>query len=205
MTPANNRLTPKQEAFVESYLRLQNGTKAYLEAYAAGGQMPDNEAAVGAYRLLRNAKIANALAIRKEQIQALSTVSAVEELAERWTEEIRFDIAELMDPVDGGFCTPEKLSPKARRVVQEIDIREDVVQSDGGQQVLRRRIKYKLPDRQRAKIELGKRLGFYPAERVEMSLSMEVQGLLDALPTDARQFVLDELRRRMTATKRAAA
>jgi hypothetical protein len=164
------RLTLKQQAFVEAYLRLQNGGKAYKEAYDKTGTMSANMAYVGAYENLRRPKILEAIKARQEAFRALSLVSTVEELAEGWTDDIRFDLGELVDE-HGMFKSPKDLSSKTRRLIQGVKIRESIVEEEGGSRtVLNRWIEYKLPDRQKARIELGKRIGFYPAEKSEQTV-----------------------------------
>ena len=76
------RLTPRQEAFVEAYLRLQNGTQAYKVAYDKTGKMTDKVAGAAAARLLGKVKVQEALKARKEALQAINAVCTVEELAE---------------------------------------------------------------------------------------------------------------------------
>jgi phage terminase small subunit len=154
-------LTPKQEAFVEAYLRLQNGGAAYKQAYDKTGQMSDNVAYVGASNLLRIPKIQEALKARKKALQALNSVCTVEELAESWSDEIRFDISELMDE-NGAFKSPKDLSPKVRRLIQAVKFKERIIEMEGGKRkIVTRWLEYKVMDRQRAAIELGKRIGFY--------------------------------------------
>ena len=161
-------LTLRQEAFIEAYLRLQNGRKAYKEVYDKAGVMKDNVADVGASKTLSIGKVREALNARKEEIQALNPVCTVEELAEGWSDEIRFDLAELVDE-HGTFRNPKDLSQTARTVLKGLKIKESIVESEGGANtVLNRWIEYQLPDRQNARKELGKRIGFYPAEKVEL-------------------------------------
>lgn len=197
----NKRLTAKQENFVEQYLRLQNGTAAYKESHDPTGEMSDNVAGAAAWRELRKVKILAAIEERKEALRLLSPGCSIEEMVEQWSEEIRFDIGELVDPVAGGFCTPETLPEKARKIVQSVEVKEDVIKSDEHETVIRRQIKYRLPDRQKAKVELGKRIGFYPAERLELSLSQEMMALLNALTPECRDRLMTEIRRRVAAEK----
>jgi hypothetical protein len=155
-----NKLNPKQEAFVEAYLRLQNGRKAYKEVYDKAGRMSDVVADASASESLRKPWVKAALRARQEQIRALNPVCTVEELAEGWSDDIKLDIAELVDE-RGNVKNPKDLSPRARRLIQGVKITETIT----GQQI----IEYKLPDRQRARVELGKRIEFYPAEKIEHS------------------------------------
>jgi hypothetical protein len=75
----------------------------------------------------------------------------------------------------GTFKSPKDLSPKIRRLIQGIKIKESIVEEEGDSNtVLSRWMEYKLPDRQKARIELGKRIGFYPAEKVEHAITHTV-------------------------------
>lgn len=68
------RLTPKQQRFVEEYLLDLNGTAAYRRAgYAA---RTDNAAAVGAAELLRNPKVAAAIAAAQAARSERTKISA---------------------------------------------------------------------------------------------------------------------------------
>jgi hypothetical protein len=165
----SNKLTLKQEAFIEAYLRLGNGRQAYREVYDKTGKMSDNVACSAASRMLNLVKVSEALKARKKAIQALNSVCTVEELAEGWSDDIRFDLGELVDE-HGTFKSPKDLSPKARLLLQGVKIKESIVEEEGGARtVVNRWTEYRLPDRQRARIELGKRLNFYPADKVEHS------------------------------------
>ncbi len=157
--------------------------------------MSDNAAAVGASETIRNPKIANALAIRKKQLQLLNPVCTVEELCESWSNEIRFDLSELVGE-DGQFLPPDKLSPMARKVLQGVKVKEDVVALDDETTALNRKLEYTLPDRQKAKVELGKRIGFYPDPKVGLNFNLDEQsaGLVAAaLDKLAAQLPRDDL------------
>jgi phage terminase small subunit len=154
-------LTLKQERFIDSYLRLGNGTKAYQEAYGAGKKIADQVAAVCAYENLRKPHVIDALKERQKQLEALHRVASIQELAEAWTTNIRFDIGELVDE-KGAFKSLEDLSPKARRLIQAVKIKERTIEMEGGKRkIVTREVEYKIADRQRAAIELGRAIGFY--------------------------------------------
>jgi hypothetical protein len=162
-------LSQKREEFIEAYLKLQNGGQAYKSVYAKTKPMSDNVARVNASQLLTFPNVREAIAERKRQIEALNPVCTVEELAEGWSDDIRLDLGELVDE-NGTFKSPKDLSPKVRRLIQGVKIKESIVEVEGGAgTVLNRWIEYKLPDRQKARVELGKRVDFYPAEKVEHS------------------------------------
>lgn len=155
-------LTLKQQAFVDAYLRLRNGTAAYKEVY---GTKSDNAAAVGACLNIRKPNVSKAIQQRREELEALNPICTVEELAEGWSDDIRLDLGELVDE-HGAFKSPKDLPKKIRRLIQGVKIKESIVEEEGGaKMVLNRWIEYKLPDKQKARIELGKRVGFYPDEK----------------------------------------
>ena len=64
-----HRLTSKQQAFVEAYLRLQNGRKAYKEVYDKCGKMSDAVADAAAARMLRFVKVYEAIKARQKSLK----------------------------------------------------------------------------------------------------------------------------------------
>lgn len=190
-------LNPKQSDFVEAYLRLQNGRRAYKEVYDKHGIMSDLAADAHASRLVSNGKVLEEIRKRQAQIQALSPVCTVEELAEGWSDDIRLDLGELVDE-NGTFKSPKDLSPKVRRLIQGVKIKESIVEVEGGAgQVLNRWIEYKLPDRQKARQELGKRIDFYPAEKVEHSGTVTTKMELTDSDRELAQKLIDAAARAM--------
>lgn len=179
----SEQLTEKQKRFVDEYLRLLNGTKAYQSAYAHDDYTPDeNTASSQAYRLLRNHKVIKAIEEKREELQKLNPVCTIEELSEGWSNDIRFDISELVDE-EGRVKHPKQLSRKARRLLQGFKVKQSVIKvgGDGEDTIIDQWFEYKLPDRQKARIELGKRLGFYPAEEVKHTgnVTLSIEGLED--------------------------
>jgi len=76
--------------------------------------MKDHVAEQSASRMLRLVKVSEAIKARKKELQMLNPVCTVEELAEGWAEDIRFDMAVLVDE-HGTFRSPKDLSRKTRR------------------------------------------------------------------------------------------
>lgn len=86
MTKKNNKLTAKQKAFVDEYLKDLNATAAYKRAgYTAKG----NSAEVNAGRLLRNAQVASAVQsamderAQRTQIDADYVLNTIRDTVER--------------------------------------------------------------------------------------------------------------------------
>jgi hypothetical protein len=173
------KLTVKQELFIEAYLRLQNGGKAYKEVYDKDGKMSTKVAYEGAHENLRKSKIQEAIERRQKEIEASNPVCSVEDLCLGWSDDIRFDIGDLFND-DGTPKKPKELPRKVRRLLHGLK-----VSADGTT------IEYKLPDRQKAKIELGKRIGFYPVEKSELLVNHGVAPLTPEHDAMA-QKLLDE-------------
>jgi hypothetical protein len=123
------------------------------------------------------------------------------ELAEGWSDEIRFDLGELLDE-HGIFKSPKDVSPKTRRLLQRVKIKGTIVKEGGARMLIERYVDYKLPDRQKARIELGKRIGFYPAEKSEVTVNHNVPKLTPEQYALA-QKLLDEWLERKREAKRA--
>jgi phage terminase small subunit len=158
------RLTPKQSDFVEAYLKYQNGVQAYKEVYDRTGRMAYFTAGAAASRMLKLVKVQEAIKERQEVLQKLNPDCTIEELTQGWADEIRFDIADLFDE-DGRARNPRNINRKARQLIQSIKVKETTLKTEGNQITVERYVEYKLPDRQKARIELGKRIGFYPTDK----------------------------------------
>lgn len=79
--PKDDKLTPKQELFVNAYIKSWNALRAYKEAgYTAKN---DNVAGVEGHRLLNNPKIDKAIRARLDKVAKKTDVTI-----ERWLEEV---------------------------------------------------------------------------------------------------------------------
>lgn len=67
-------LTPRQAAFVNRYVQIWNGTKAYQHAY--GANMDDAVAAQAASRLLRNVKVRQLINVIAQRVAEQAEVTA---------------------------------------------------------------------------------------------------------------------------------
>lgn len=76
------RLTEKQKLFADEYIKCGNATVAYKTAYP--NIKNDQTAAACAVRLLRNAKVANYIQERNQEI-ANSRIAGIQEVKEFWT------------------------------------------------------------------------------------------------------------------------
>ena len=103
----------------------------------------------------------------------------------------------------GYFKSPKDLSPKTRRLLQGVKVRETIVKQEGSQTIIERCVEYKLPDRQKARIELGKRIGFYPAEKRELTGNVSVTlAFTDEDRALARKVIDQGIKKLMEAEQR---
>lgn len=147
----SDRLTAKQEAFVQAYLRTGNAYQAYLEAYDVKPTTSRNTVDVNASKLLANTKIAN----RIEQVQvqvtevtasiasskasrAETTVDSVEDMLleayelakgdeDRWPNPAAMTNAALGIAKVRGFIVNKSEDVTPRRNTREIDAEIDRV------------------------------------------------------------------------------
>jgi len=143
-------LTPRQLRFVELYVAERNASKAYTGAYKRTGATAE----VNGSRLLRDAKVAAAIAARTAVISAKSEVTAVRVLEE--LARVAFsDMRRFAKWGAGGvtLAASEELGEDDARCVSEVS---ESVTKDGGT------IKFKLHDKVTALTLLGKHLGMFP-------------------------------------------
>lgn len=91
-------LTPKRNRFVEEYLRDLNATRAYRDA---GFRGDDNTCAVEGHKLLRDPKVAAAIAKAMEERSKRTKIDA-DWVLRRLAEEADADIADIYGP-DGSL------------------------------------------------------------------------------------------------------
>lgn len=160
-------MTPKQEAFVREYLIDLNASAAYRRAgYAAKG----NAAEVGAHQLLRNPKVAAAVAHAKAQRAERTQVDA-DWVLRRLHEEAEADMADLYDA--NGNLKPVAEWPKVWRtgLVAGVETVMERVGTDAdGKPEYSTVRKVKLADRTRIKELVGKHVdvGAFK-ERIEVN------------------------------------
>jgi phage terminase small subunit len=141
-------LPPRQQRFVDEYLVDLNGTQAAIRS----GYSP-NGAEVAGSRLLRNAKVAAALAAAQRERAERTTISQDHVL--RALASIAFsDIRKLFDD-EGNLLAPHEIPDDMIPALASLTIR--VQREDGGASVVRIRMGNKI----RALTLLGKHLGVF--------------------------------------------
>ena len=187
------KLTPRQQRFVEEYLADLNATQAAIRAgYATSG------ASVEGTRLLANARIATAVAKRQAERSRQTGISA-----ERVLQEIaRLAFADMGDFARWGpggvtFLASDQVDTKAVR-----EVTETLTVTPAGSEI--RRISLKLHDKRAALVDLAKHLGLI-TERIQIDVVSVVRaiaverGLSDA---DAERAV-EEAQRHLGELQRA--
>jgi len=143
-------LTPKQQAFVEQYLVDLNATAAYKRAgYATTG----NGASVEAYKLLRNPKVAEAIAAAQER-RAIRTEITQDRVLNEIARVAFGDKRRLMKWGPGGvsLLDSETLTDDDAAQVSEVS---ETISATGGS------MKLKTHDKVKALELLGRHLGMF--------------------------------------------
>lgn len=149
-------LTPKQQKFVQEYLIDLNATQAAIRAgYAATG------AAVEGVRLLRKAKIQEALANAQKNLAKETGITA-----ERVLRELALlgfaNMADYMRVGAEGDAVLDfsRLTREQAAALAEVTV-EDFKDGRGEDARDVRRIKFKLADKRAALVDIGKHLGMF--------------------------------------------
>lgn len=132
---SDKKLTDKQKKFCEEWLFEFNGTKAYRAAYP--DVKSDNAAAVGASKLLRNAKIQEYIQELKDnvgELAGLSKLGVLEELKkvilEKNTEKVSTrDKLKALEVVNKmlGFNEAEKQTITSKREIVNVNLTKTTV------------------------------------------------------------------------------
>lgn len=121
MSAASNGLTPKQARFVEEYLIDRNGTQAAIRT----GYSPAT-AAQQASRLLSNAKIAAAVAVKVEKASAKAEAT-VERVLEELAMLAFYDPADIATVIDEATGEPIRIAGPEQIAKLPVHIRKAIV------------------------------------------------------------------------------
>jgi len=181
----SNKLTPKQEAFCQAYIRLGDKSAAYREVYSVDNMKP---ATVNnnAYKLFAN----NDILTRIEQIRLEAqerNKATLDELIIGMSKMIRFDIADLYDE-KGNLKSIHDIPKHARAMISQIKTVEEYSGKGSDKEFVGYAKEIKILDRLAAYEKLMKHLGGYEKD------NMQKNSFLD--PTD-REKRLAELKNKM--------
>lgn len=193
-------LTPQQQKFVEEYLVDLNGTRAAIRAGYA-----EKSAFVHASRLLRNAKVADAIDAAMQARGERTKIDqdrVVKELARVAFSDIR-GIAEW-DGERLRYIDSEALDDEAAAAIQEITDKTTTTRSGRGSDATvtdRREVKIKLYDKMRALELVGRHLGMFKDAERETSSQVLAQAI--ALMLRQEPLALDAIVAQLGAPKEA--
>ena len=181
MPLAKNKLTSRQQAFVNEYLIDLNAAAAYLRA---GYKCSDNVARINASRLLSSAnvqkEIKEALAKRTERVEITQDM-VLRELAR-----VAFaDLRSIYRP-DGSMMSVSELSDDAAASVAGVESTEIADGSGDSKTVAGYIRKVKRWDKVKALELLGRHLGMY-TDRVALSGDVSIPPLIQIAFVDASQ------------------
>jgi len=156
--PKANGLTAKQENFCREWVKDFNSSRAARDAGYKG------KANVTGPRLLASVSIKKRIAELRAEIAETAKskpnrIATPAELLESYSRDIRFDPRNLFDEKKDLMPIPDLPDDVALSLVA-FNINEDVVLcSDGNESVLKRKISYKLPDKNKVRDSFARLLG----------------------------------------------
>ena len=151
-------LSIKHQRFVEEYLQNSNATEAYQTVYPGVNR---TTAASNGWRLLRNARVAEAIQARLNQ----SAMPADEVLA-RITDHARADIDDFLD-ADGAFDLTKARRGKRTALLKKLKTKT-TTRTVGEMEVQTVEVEFELHDAQAALVHLGKYYKLF-ADRTELT------------------------------------
>lgn len=143
-----DKLNPRQQRFVEEYLKDLNASAAYLRAGYVGSKLA---AEANGARLMANPKVRAAIAAGKAE-RSLNTKIDAEWVLLRLADEVFADLADIID--EEGALKPIKEWPKVWRtgLVQGIDVETNLSEDGKANKVA----KIRLSDRAKRLEMIGK-------------------------------------------------
>lgn len=151
-------LSIKHQRFVEEYLQNSNATEAYQTVYPGVNR---TTAASNGWRLLRTARVAEAIQARLNQ----SAMPADEVLA-RITDHARADIDDFLD-ADGAFDLTKARRSKRTALLKKLKTKT-TTRTVGEMEVQTVEVEFELHDAQAALVHLGKYHKLF-ADRTELT------------------------------------
>ena len=170
MNSRNSKLTPKQNRFVDEFLKTLNATEAYSVAYTTATRKPTRKTAgVEGFRTLKKPKIQQAIQARQLELQKEAEengkIATPKEILEGYTRDLRFDPSLLFNESDQ--VLPVRRLPKDIRLsLCGVKIKESIKKSvDGNEVILTRWIEYKFPDKRANRDALAKTMGLHNSNK----------------------------------------
>ncbi len=176
------KLTAKQEKFVTEYLVDLNATQAAIRA----GYKQRAAYATG-HENLKKPEIIKALEKERKRLSKLPNIASPEEVLEGYTRDTRFDPRKLYD-ADGNLKPVVELDDDTALALSGLEIEDHVLSSGENEVVLKRKYKYKLPDKKGNRDSLGKHYGMF-IDKKEHSLSSDTMETIE----DIMKSILSEV------------
>ena len=151
-------LSIKHQRFVEEYLQNSNATEAYQTVYPGVNR---TTAASNGWRLLRNARIAEAIQARLDQ-----AAMPADEVLSRITDHARADIDDFLN-ADGSFDLTKARRGKRTALLKKLKTKT-TTRTVGEMEVQTVEVEFELHDAQAALVHLGKYHKLF-ADRTELT------------------------------------
>lgn len=159
--PRKKGLSDKQEKFCHEYLIDLNATQAAIRAGYS-----KNYSKAQSYKLLVNVGIQKRLSELQQELidkaRELGTIATPEEVMEGFTNEQRYLVGSLVHE-DGRAKLPHELDLITQNIVSGVDFDQEWKYDAEGNfiEIIRNKIKYKIPERFKNRDALAKHFGLY--------------------------------------------
>ncbi|OIQ22190.1 MAG: hypothetical protein BM557_02100 [Flavobacterium sp. MedPE-SWcel] len=164
-----NKLTIKQEAFAQAYIKLGDKSAAYREAYSTKNMKP-NTIHVKANELASNGNVAVRIKQLQEELKDRNQAT-IDEIVGSLSDMLRFDIADLYDDT-GKLKNIKDIPKKARLMISELSIEEIKDLSDKKSTVIGQTKKIKLFDKLNVVEKLMKHFGGYEKDNKQKTIDL---------------------------------
>ncbi|MBS4043433.1 MAG: terminase small subunit [Chitinophagaceae bacterium] len=121
MSNNNLKLTPKQEAFCQAYVRLGNKTAAYREAYSTENMKPETINRK-AFDLFNKGNIRASISELEKELKERNQID-IDELITALSQMVRFDPIDLFNP-DGTVKDIDRIPIDARKMISGFEVTE---------------------------------------------------------------------------------
>jgi len=171
-----NKTRSKRErfrAFAEAYLHAANSTtylNVYQSALAAGYK--ESYASSQAYKLLENVGIQREIDAIKAERRGNPNIATADEVLEALTTQLRVLPNQLFDPETKALISPANMTDRQAQALAGYEVKERTVWSRSGEDTppeTETTYKFKLVDRQKAAVELGRYHGLFEKDNKQQA------------------------------------
>lgn len=162
----DNKLTIKQEKFVNKYLECGNASEAYRYAYDCS-KMSDETVCNSAYKLLQNGEITARLDYLKNNLAEAAGISALKVIREH--QKIAFSDATRVRNGWMSLKDFESLTDDEKACIKSIETKQTKRVTVNGDEIIDEQVKITCYDKQKALDSIVNMLGYNAPEKKEIT------------------------------------